>query len=287
MIKYLTGTILFLIIGLTQVLAQEGDVLDSLIDDLLFDDEELFELINEQKTYHFIYLSSEFSNKAFFAGREVGSDQHNVSGQISYFNSMGIFAGISGVWYSQLDPQYSTTVASIGYSKTLKKFKNLNLRASYSRYIYNLGPEDFDPDFKSNVRVGATLKKGNFGSRLDFTFLFGNTKSTNINWSIYSKIKLHEFSRFNKVELVPQFSVFFGEEDVEFEQAIGRRLTQTGTEEKFGAMNGQFYLPLRASFKNFDIEFGYSYNLPRSLDPEYTYDNASSFNVSVGYMLDF
>jgi hypothetical protein len=279
--------LLLLVLNAYQSSAQTDTELDSLIDELLYEDSELIGSISKQKSYHFLYLNSEYSNRSFFAGREIGTNQYNVSNQISYFNSKGIFASVSGAWYSQLDPQYGTTVLSLGYCKSLKQIKNLSLRASYSRYIYNFGEEAFDPDFNSNIRFGATIKRQWAGTRIDFTYLMGNATTTNINWSIYSKINLFKFSKYNKIQLVPQLSVFLGEEAVEYQAIIRRSITQTLTENKFGVLNTQLILPLRVSYKNFDLELGYTYNLPRSLDAEYTYDNASGFNISVGYIFGF
>lgn len=279
--------LLFLVFSVTQLSAQTDSEIDSLLDDILFEDTELLNLISQQKTLHFIYINSELSNKSFFAGREIGTNQYNISSQLSYFNTNGIFAGVSGAWYSQLDPQYGTTVVSLGYGKTLKQFKNISLRTSYSRYIYNFGEESFDPDYNSNIRIGATLKKQWAGTRIDLTYLMGNANATNINWSIYSKINLYKFSKYNKVQLVPQFSIFFGEEAVEYQEVVRRNFTQTLTENKFGVLNAQISLPLRVSYKNFDFELGYSYNLPQSLDAEYTYDNASQLNISIGYIFGF
>jgi len=48
-------------------------------------------------------------------------------------------------------------------------------------------------------------------------------------------------------------------------------------------MNTQLYLPLEISIGDLDIELGYTYNLNRSLDTDYTYDNTSVFSVSLGY----
>jgi len=260
--------------------------LDSLVDAIFFEDDELSTLLNEEKVFHFLYFSSESSNKVFYAGREVGTDQYTVSGQVSYFNSKGIYFGVSGAWYSQLEPAYGTTLVTVGYSKSLKKFKNLSFRTSYNRYIYNNADTEYEPAYTGSLSIGATLKSSWIGSRLDFSFLMGNEFATNVSWSIYSKIKLYQFSRFNKIQFVPQFSIFFGVEAVEYESLLRNRML-TFTENSFGFMNAQVTLPIRVSYNNFDVELGYIYNMPRSLDPNYEYDNASSFNITLGYILDF
>lgn len=278
--------ILFSLYNSVKATSQENQ-LDSLIDTFLNEDDDLYSLFNEDKVYHFVYINTEFNNKAFYSGREIGLDQHNVSGQISYFNSKGLYAGISGAWYSQLDPKYGTTVVSIGYSKSLKKYKNLSLRSFYSKYIYNYGDQEYEPDYKSSLRVGTTLKNSKVGSRLDLSFFMGNEFATNLTWNIYSKVKLYQFGRFNKIQFVPQFTIFLGEEDVEYEMQLRGAISQIFTENKFGFMNAQFNLPIRVSYNNFDAELGYTYNIPNSLDPEYEYENTSSLSISIGYILDF
>ena len=48
-------------------------------------------------------------------------------------------------------------------------------------------------------------------------------------------------------------------------------------------MNTQLSLPLEISIGALDIEVAYIYNINRSLDADYTFDNVSMISFSVGY----
>jgi len=93
-----------------------------------------------------------------------------------------------------------------------------------------------------------------------------------------------------EIDISPELSFYFGSETVEYEMYsyLADRFQQTIVsdyiyKDEFGLMNTQLYLPLEISIGDLDIELGYTYNLNRSLDADYTYDNTSVFSVSLGY----
>jgi hypothetical protein len=269
--------------------------LDSIIDEILFEEDNIELEIKQKKYYHFFYARTNYDYKTFYAGREIGTDQYNLSGQAYYFNSWGFYAGVSGAWYSQFEPKYSTTVLSAGIGKGLNKVKNVRYRLSYNYFLYNTTDEDFSPTYRSSANVGTTIKNKWIGTRLDFTFLIGQDIGTRISWDAYSKIKLFSWGLYNKIQLEPEVSLYFGSQSVYYE--VNTNLydylydddyeTTYTTEDEFGLMNTQLKLPLNISYKNFDFEVGYVYNIPRSLDSNYSYKKSSSFNVSLGYILNF
>ena len=57
-------------------------------------------------------------------------------------------------------------------------------------------------------------------------------------------------------------------------------------EEVTGLLNSQISIPITINYKNIDFQVSYRYNLPRSLDPLYTYENSSQINVSLGYLIN-
>ena len=54
-------------------------------------------------------------------------------------------------------------------------------------------------------------------------------------------------------------------------------------ENRFGLMNIQFNLPLYLSYKNFDFQISYQYNVPQNFVDDINYPNPSTFQFSVGY----
>ncbi|MFO7657007.1 MAG: hypothetical protein R6W78_08060 [Bacteroidales bacterium] len=59
----------------------------------------------------------------------------------------------------------------------------------------------------------------------------------------------------------------------------------TRIKEVYGLLNTQFYLPLCIYLGDFDIELGYSLNIPRSQDAGISYPVGSFFSFSLGYLL--
>ncbi|MDH5399220.1 MAG: hypothetical protein OEX02_13795, partial [Cyclobacteriaceae bacterium] len=110
--------------------------LDSLIDYILMGDEEAIRLLDSEKDEHFLYLSTGFSPHTYYAGREIGDNILNISGQAIYLHPKGFYMGVAGGWYQQLQPQYNMTMLSVGWSDKLKKSDHLRLRGSFGHYIF-------------------------------------------------------------------------------------------------------------------------------------------------------
>lgn len=282
-----------MIVCLSGINAQLNE-LDSLLDDILFINEDIPVLPASETTFHFVYGGTKFDSKTFYAGREVGTDQFNLSGQLFYFNSKGFYIGTAGAWYSQVEPKYSTTVLSAGYSKGLKANKNIRYRASYNRFFYNTNNSDYSPTYTSSINLGTTLKRNWAGTRLDLTCLIGNEYGASVSWDIYSKIKLLKFGKYNKIQFEPEISMYFSSETVEYDSYYylndylgSEPISDYYTQEVFGLMNTQIQLPVSLSYKKFDFELGYIVNVPRSLDKNYYYDKSSYINLSIGYIISF
>jgi len=281
--------ILFLI--LTFSTASQAQQVDSVLYDLLFEDEELFSLIERAKKYHFLYTSVNYSNQTYFAGRDVGIDQFNMSSQVTYIHSSGITAGIAGIYYSEFEPRLNTTIASIGYGKSFNKFR---LRASFDKYFFADIDSLEESSFGSSLTLGTSYRLKHLRSSFNFSFLLGSEPSTQATWDLTGYINLWNKGYQKKLRLEPRIALLFGNESVltTTSQSLGRGFFQTAQEtetiiEKYGLINTQLRLPLSLTYGNFDFEIGYNYNIPRSLDSEASpLANTSYFNVSVGYLLD-
>ena len=104
---------LIILLGSIPARSQNNE-LDSILDAILFEDEELVKLLTSKPKYHFLYWRTNYNNKTYYAGREIGDKQYNLSGQMYYFNYFGFYLGAAGAWYSQLDPHYNSTIVSPG-----------------------------------------------------------------------------------------------------------------------------------------------------------------------------
>src|SRR4030042_4843968 len=107
--------------------------------------------------------------------------------------------------------------------------------------------------------------------------------------NIFSHITIVRVGNYNKVEVGPEVFVFIGSETVEYENSssIGNppQEPSTTTEDAYGLLNTQFYFPVCIYLGDFDLELGYSINIPTTQDEIYTYPVSSYFSFSLGYIL--
>ncbi|MFA5300323.1 MAG: hypothetical protein WC389_19225, partial [Lutibacter sp.] len=135
--KYLT--ILLWISGLFFVQAQESTKekeIDDLIDELFREDELINELTASISNFQFLYVSATYNSDTYFSGRDIGIAQYNITPQITYAHSNGIFASLSGIYYSEFVPKWDVTVATVGFSKNIDAKKLFKYAISYSKYFY-------------------------------------------------------------------------------------------------------------------------------------------------------
>lgn len=266
--------------------------LDSLINDIFLYDTELKSLMSggNQFNMHYFYYRSSYSTKTIFAGREIGENQINVGNQLFYLNGSGLYLGLSGFWYNQLDPGYRTTVLTGGYSNNLFKIDALRIRVSYQRYISHISEPYYEPLYKQGISSGFSLSNDNIGIRLDGSLNFGSYETgKSLSAGIYGNIFLYKNGARKKIKLRPEVSVLYGIDYQEFmldesliDPITGNEYTSY-YEDKFGLMNIQFNLPVYFSYKNFDFQLNYQYNIPQNFVDENKYSNLSAFQFSVGY----
>lgn len=294
--KYLLFTILSLFV--LQIQAQDIDEiyhnhLDSLIEEVIFEDAELSSLLGGNSNFQFLYGRLNFESNTYYAGRDLGNNQLNTTGQLVYFHSCGLNVALSGVWYEKLEPRYAATAVSVGYSRKFNFLKDFRFRASYDRYFYSSNDSVTDYTFNSSINFGTTYRKKWGGSRVGFSLLTGNETRGQISWDFFADFVIAKFGFFDKLEFEPEVSFFFGSEDV-IDVTVGRVIGPLGrprpsinyfTSTEFGLMNTELQFPLTLSLSNFDFELGYNINLPHSLDPDFNYDVTGYLNFSVGYIL--
>lgn len=269
------------------IISQE-DRIDSLLNDLLFNEDDPFMIIAPPTRIDFLYTGIYFNSNSFYAGREIDNNMYNLTGQISYYNSLGFFVNASGNWYSHTAPGYSTTVLTAGYYHALNKNKTFTFRTSYSRYLYYQPDTAYDYPYKNNFSTGLSYRKKWFGSRITSNLLFGEETSMNLSAGIYSRLTLCKFGKSDRIYLRPEISAFYGPESI-LKETTAASDTTTSYEfvKEYSLLNTQFYIPLNISVNNFDIEFGCSVNFPFTKDENASYPVTAYFSFSVGYFLPF
>ncbi len=268
--------------------AQQADI-DSLFNDVFGDDWDLTELL-EKPAKSYLYGGLNADNRTFYAGREIGDRMVNVSGSLYFLNTNGLFAGVSGLWYSQLDPKYNNTMFTVGYSMPLNRNKSLYTRASYSRFFYSPADSAYEYSFLNHLGAGVSWKSDHLGLRLNAGLLFGREIGMNASAMVFSRHTLVRIGNAGRLRFEPDLTFYVGSESVEYETtatgypATGTSLPTTA-KDVYGLLNSRLYLPVCLYLGNLDIEFGYGINLPSSRDKSADYPVTSSFSISLSYLL--
>jgi hypothetical protein len=269
----------------------QTDRLDSLLNEVLGDDKEMMRFLNSPASYCYLYSGIISDSRTFYAGREIGDNMYSMNGSIYFFHSKGFFLGTSGSWYSQLDPGYSTTIITAGFYKALNRKKSIALRSSYNRYFYNTGDYETNNIFNNNIGISISIRNSWIGTRYSLNFLFGQDFGMNFTPNLFSRIPIARFGKYNSIRIEPEASLFIGSEYVEYTITDNLNSQQSGiqlssaTNDSYGLLNTQFYLPVSIYLGDFDIELGYSVNIPHSQDNSVDYPVSSFFSVSLGYLL--
>lgn len=276
--------IAFLMSGITAF--GQTDKIDSLLNDLVYNDSDPLIMPEKPVKFDFLYVGANYSSNSFYAGREIGSDMFNVSGNIFYYNSNGLFIGASGSWFDQLTPSYSNTTLSAGFSKSLDKKKLFTFRTSYSRFIYYKPDSGSYYPYENNFNLGLSFRKNWISVRVGGNLLFGEESRVNFSTALYSRFTIVKLGKYNKIYTAPEVSAFFTTETVSTTKSNSLNADQTTDyEDVFGLLNTQIYVPLGLSVGNFDFEFSYSLNLPLTQDANISYPAKNYYSVSIGYML--
>tara|TARA_R110000868_G_scaffold124822_3_gene329750 strand:- start:9559 stop:10431 length:873 start_codon:yes stop_codon:yes gene_type:complete len=262
---------------------QTDDVIDSLFEKDQLIDEVLASLSN----YQFLYLSVNYNNDTYFSGRDIGIKQYNISPRITYLHSSGIYANVSGIYYSEFAPKWDLTTATLGFSKSFGKAKAFKYYASYSRYFYN---NDLDNALKNDLSIGLGIrnKKKTIGTQLSASYLFGNDNSIQVASNSYITFKLLKTNK-SQLNLKPQISIIAANQTIELARSYvqnGQTITDYSYQKTFGLINTQLSLPIEFSINSFDFQLGYNMNFPTPIENESNLKNTSYFNFSMAYLID-
>lgn len=288
---YILTLLVSLFLGRNLFSQEQESQLDSVLDAILFEDEDLMKLLYNDVNYHFLLTRINYNSKSLYAGRAIGPDQFDLTGQVHYFNSSGFNIGIAGVAYSAFRPRYNTTIISAGYFHNFKRPDALSIRTSYTRYFFERVDSIESSTFNSSLNFGSSFTKKHFGTSVDASILFGDDFSTQFDIRAWGSFNLIKFGNSNKLSFEPDMSVFLGNQTAIYGQfgvdaskpwyTIASRQTDV-----FGLMNTEFSLPFTLSIKDFDFEAGYYLDFPRALGAEPKIDPVSYFGISLSYLFD-
>ncbi len=282
---------LFLIFGVSVFYGQETEDLlsdeDEIIDNLL-GEETLNELLKSTANFHFLNFSIDYNNKTYFSGRDIGTDQFNISPQLTYINSKGFFLGLTGVYYDKFTPKWDYTSVNVGYGKSFGAEKKLRWSVTYARYFYtNTSQEN---PFKNTISLGLDIdnKKKTLGAEIAVAYLFGDDNSLQITGSTYGVLSLFKAKK-NHLKLRPELSITIAEQTIQLSRTFtfrGRQFTRYFNNNDFGLLNTSLNIPLQYDVGNFDFELGYIINFPSPLKGETNLETTNFFNLSLSYLFD-
>lgn len=245
-----------------------------------------------------------FLNRALSYGRDFGVNQSALTASATYFHKTGLFAALTGYWYSEGDPKYSLTLLSLGYNGDLTD--NLSYSLSYDRYFFN-GSSGL---ISNGLNAFANYDFGHFNVSASYGYMFGQEKAHNASLNLAGFWKVKEVGFIDKIMFTPNVSALFGTESVplgrfteeQFIRAnqrpwVQRRLANrnrpisqlavTTTKNVFGLMAWNFAVPVRFTVGLFRLGITWNYVIPVKL-PNEDYENPTPtgfFNVSLGYSI--
>jgi hypothetical protein len=263
---------------------------DSILEAVLLNEADMSEITSALSISRFIYARSEFENKTYFMGQDLGVDQYNISTQVLYSGPRGLNIIISGLYYSGFEPKYNTTVATLGYNNNFPGSNSFRIRGSISRYFFSEIDSMEASDFNTSFNLGASFRKKHFGTSADIALLTGTDASFQASWDIFTNFTLFRLGLFSRLKFTPELSMYFGNKIVITNQLVTlpRHTYEIYSEDNnFGLLNTIVRIPLSFTYRNFDLVAGYNFNFPRSPGTDTTPDNTSFFNLSVGYLFNF
>lgn len=286
--KYIT--LLMLLSGTvftySQQLTKEKEIND-IIDEIFLEDEVINELSASLKNYQFLYISTTYNSDTYFSGRDIGVDQYNITPQITFANSNGIFASLSGIYYSEFVPKWDVTTATVGFSRNIGKDKLFKYSISYSKYFYS---NDIDNIYTNTINLGLGVrnKKRTLGTQLSGSYLFGEEQSFEMASRSFVNFNLLKTNK-TSLNFKPQLNIIAGKQTIELARIVnqnGQLTTQYTENDVFDLINTQINLPLLYSTNSFDFEAGYNINFPNAIGDEYNLKNTGFFSFSIGYLID-
>jgi hypothetical protein len=264
-----------------------------------------------------------YSSRVTSAGRTFGIDQQALLPGISYYHSSGLYADATGIWNSELSPQYFLTIFTAGYLGSLSDKWSYNLSYDYS--LYHASSDEYSFPITHAANGSLTLTLPNLYTGADYSYSFGEESAHSITWNTSGVFRKKAFKPFEKVTFLPTLSLLFGTHNItEQYNASGsrprlanltnadilriaqkrklsrqqvERLVQkrneardqtTRTSTHFGLMNYYISLPIMLSTRKFNFTISYNYNIPKAVEGvDYNTESNGYFGCSLTYNLGF
>ena len=235
----------------------------------------------------FLYFSVTYNDKTYFAGRDVGIVQYNITPQITYANSKGFYTGITGTYFSEFYPNWDVTVGYLGYNSSIGKEKLIKYNFGFSKYFY---ANELDNIFSNTLDFGVGIRTKNkiLGTYFTGTYLFGKEQSFQISSRSYVSLNLIK-NKTTSLKLRPQLIIITGKQTLELSRIIsidGVLTSQFIVNDVFDLINTQLSIPLQYTCKDVDLELGYIQNFPHPIGNETDLKTTAFIYFSLGYLIE-
>lgn len=243
-----------------------------------------------------------YNSNVLSAGRTLGIEQFGLSPGVSFYHKSGLYADVSTYWSNNLDPAYYQTIVTAGYMHIFSKIFSGSI--NYDRYFYNTSIDESVIQFKNTITVSPNIDVGIFSLRTDYSYYFGNKDAHRLMPSLSANLVKKNLWKIDRISIIPSGYLLMGTEssstvEVIYPKTIIERLRNIrdyGTPYKivthentvFGIMNYAFSLPLFITYKKWNFNIAYTYNIPVALSVEYEVPPKSGY-ISAGltYFINF
>ncbi len=248
-----------------------------------------------------LVLRLDHATRALFAGRDYGVRQSITTPSLTYNHRSGVYAGVSGSFYSQEVPTYTLTDFSLGYGNMLGS--KLLYNVSYDHYAYNQsGPTILGNT--AGLLLSYDVGPVSLGSSYALLFGGGHTGHRLLpSLSGYHAWKHLGF--IDKLFVLPSLSATIGTQNTSYQifpakaaEASKAKKPKKGaapasqpiTEEvtNFGLMSWNLALPVKVRVGHVTCGVTYNYVLPVKLpheDEAAGFGPKSYFSFSLSYSL--
>jgi hypothetical protein len=213
----------------------------------------------------------------------AGLNQFGLSPGVSFYHRSGLYADASGYWSNQYTPNYYLTVLSLGYLGLPNSWWSLS--TEYNRFLYNQSGEDIYTPYTNNLAFSNFFDVKKLTFRLDYQFYFGDKQAHRIAPGVMLNFEFKNVGKISRINVRPFFNVLFGSEQIvnEYWEPYTTRpleilfrvrnnlplyyfVSEKSTE--FGVLNYALSLPLTLSLRDWNFQFSYTYNIPKTLSSE-------------------
>jgi len=298
--------LLILALLTTVLFAQDIDSLLSVLESNQ-DDKDWLDIISGKANYQLLYFQIAYESDSYFAGRDIGLEQPNLTAQASYsYKQFSVTA--AAIIYPQLYPPVQATAFSVNYRIPLKF--PVNIDVNYGRYFFNSENDTLTTIYPNGFGLGLSHHAKFWGVSTDMSLLTGSEGLVpQINGSLYGNFKLFSWKEANYISVRPEINIYFGSETTA-RARVPRGLAKvsglgdgpgngngsgpgqgggSGSGQEiiystaFGLLNTSMDIHLLATLGDFDIGASIQNNRPRSIDAEIAYIPTTMIAVNAGF----